>query len=155
MKKQFLPPEPFSILVAEDDPDDQDMLQEAFQDMYDRDPLVFVSNGEELLDYLYRNNQYSDLKEKPLPELILLDLNMPKIDGREALKKIKADSCLKKIPVIIFTTSKAEEDISKTYLEGANSYIVKPISIKKLMEITSEIGKYWLETATLPKSNSV
>lgn len=116
--------------------------------------LHFVRNGEELLDYLYRRGEYSDLKDSPRPGLILLDLNMPRKDGREALKEIKADPDLRQIPVVILTTSKAEEDIYRTYDLGANSFITKPVMFTSLVEVMQNLGKYWFEIVELPSGSS-
>ncbi|WP_373695810.1 response regulator [Brunnivagina elsteri] len=112
--------------------------------------LYVVRDGEELLDYLYHRGKYANPKSSPRPGLILLDLNMPKKDGREALKEIKNDPKLKQIPVIVLTTSKAEEDIYHTYDLGANSFIIKPMDFESLVEVMRTIGKYWFEIVELP-----
>lgn len=109
-----------------------------------------VRNGEELLDYLYRRGKYADLQTSPRPGLILLDLNMPKKDGREALQEIKADPELRQIPIVILTTSQAEEDIYRTYDLGANSYITKPVTFNSLVEVMQSLGRYWFEIVDLP-----
>lgn len=150
MEKISIPPAPFTILMADDDPDDQMLVKEAFDEVYLRNPLVLVNDGEELMDYLHRRGEYSSLEGQPYPGLILLDLNMPKKDGREALKEIKSDKDLRRIPVIVLTTSKAEEDILKSYDLGANSYIVKPVKLKNLMDVSRMLGEYWVEIVTLP-----
>lgn len=141
---------PFTILMAEDDPDDQYLVREAFDEVYLRNPLVIVNDGEELMDYLHRRGQYVSLEGEPYPGIILLDLNMPRKDGREALKEIKSDENLRRIPVIVLTTSKADEDILRSYDLGANSYIVKPVKLKNLMDVSRMIGEYWVEMVTLP-----
>lgn len=144
------PPPPFTILMAEDDPDDQLLAREAFEEVYMMNPLEFVNDGEYLMDYLHRRGDYSHLKGKPYPGLILLDLNMPRKDGREALAEIKADKNLRKIPIIVLTTSKAEEDIIKSYDLGASSYIVKPVTLQNLMGVAKSLGEYWVQIVTLP-----
>ena len=116
--------------------------------------LHCVRNGEELLDYLYRRGEYSELKDSPRPGLILLDLNMPRKDGREALQEIKADPDLRQIPIVILTTSKAEEDIYRTYDLGANSFITKPVMFTSLVEVMQNLGKYWFEIVDLPSGSS-
>jgi CheY-like chemotaxis protein len=102
------------------------------------------------MDYLYQRGKYADLNLAPRPGLILLDLNMPKKDGREALREIKADPQLKHIPVVVLTTSKAEEDIYRSYELGANSYITKPVTFASLVEVMKTLGKYWFEIVELP-----
>ncbi len=132
---------PITILIADDDKDDQMLLKEAFQESRLRNELHFVENGEELMEYL---------RKSPLPGLILLDLNMPKKDGRETLKEIKSDAKFRQIPVVVLTTSKAEEDIYKTYNLGVNSFITKPVTFDSLVEVTRQLTKYWLEIVELP-----
>lgn len=140
-----------TILIAEDDPDDRVLTKEAFEENYLLNNLYFVEDGEELMNYLYKKGKYVD---KPLPNLILLDLNMPRKDGREALKEIKTHPEFRKIPVIILTTSKAEEDIIKTYDLGVNSFITKPVSFFDFVEVTKILGKYWFEMVELPLKNN-
>ena len=141
---------PITILMAEDDADDRLMTKEAFEESRLNNDLRFVCDGVELMDYLYRRGQYSDPANSPRPGLILLDLNMPKKDGREALRDIKADPQLKNIRVVVLTTSKAEEDIFRTYDLGAASYITKPVTFAALADIVKTMGKYWLEIVELP-----
>ncbi|TVL98387.1 MAG: two-component system response regulator [Candidatus Brocadia sp. WS118] len=141
--------EPITILMAEDDPDDRFMTKEAFKEAMLINDLRFVEDGEELMDYLYHRGRYSDPKSAPRPGLILLDLNMPKKDGREALAEIKADEDLRRIPIVILTTSKAEEDIIRTYDLGSNSYITKPVSFESLVVIMKALANYWLEIVLL------
>ena len=112
--------------------------------------LKFVEDGEDLLDYLYRRGKYTDPASAPRPGLILLDLNMPKKDGREALREIKADPDLRRIPIVVLTTSKAEEDIYRTYDLGANSFIAKPVKFESLVALMKEIKRYWIEIVELP-----
>lgn len=151
MDKLKTPDGPFIILMAEDDLDDQMLVQEAFEEVYLKNPLQFVNDGEELMDYLHRRGEYTSLKAEPLPGLILLDLNMPRMDGREALKEIKNDPKLRKIPIVILTTSKADEDVVKSYDLGASSYIVKPVTLQNLMNVARSLGQYWIEIVTLPR----
>jgi CheY-like chemotaxis protein len=115
--------------------------------------LRFVEDGDELLDYLYHRGKYADAGSSPSPGLILLDLNMPRKDGREALREIKADPDLRRIPVVVLTTSKAEEDIYRTYDLGANSFITKPVSFEGLVAVMRDIGRYWIEIVELPPNH--
>jgi CheY-like chemotaxis protein len=136
--------------MADDDADDRLMTREAFDESRLANDLRFVQDGEELLDYLKRRGRYSDPDSSPRPGLILLDLNMPRKDGREALQEIKADPELRRIRVIIMTTSKAEGDIFRTYELSAASYITKPVTFEALVEVIKTLGKYWLEIVELP-----
>lgn len=142
-----------TILVADDDADDRMMIQDALRENKLANDLRFVEDGEELLQYLQRHGKYSDPASSPRPGLILLDLNMPKKDGREALKEIKNNSVLRTIPIVVLTTSKAEEDIYRTYNLGVNSFITKPVSFDSLLTITRELGRYWFEIVELPPEN--
>jgi len=141
---------PVHILIADDDPDDCLLIREAFNECRVANPLHFVHNGEELMDYLKRRPPYTDDKEHPLPGLILLDLNMPLKDGREALMEIKAGKQLRAIPVVILTTSSAEEDIVHSYQAGGSSYITKPASFSGLLKVVKALSNYWLEIVRLP-----
>ncbi len=143
-------PRLITILLADDDADDRLMAKEALEESRLNNPLDMVEDGEQLLDYLRRVGNFTHLTDKPLPGLILLDLNMPRMDGREALKEIKSDSELCRIPIIILTTSKAEEDVFRTYNLGVNSFITKPVSFNSLVDLMKTIGKYWFEIVTLP-----
>jgi CheY-like chemotaxis protein len=138
------------ILLADDDPDDRLMAKEALEESRLLNPLATVEDGEELLEYLRRTGKYTHLADETLPGLILLDLNMPRMDGREALKEIKSDPKLCHIPIIVLTTSKAEEDIYRTYNLGVNSFITKPVSFNSLVDLMRNLGKYWFEIVTLP-----
>jgi CheY-like chemotaxis protein len=140
-----------TILMADDDYDDREMAREAFQENHLANDIRFVQDGVELMDYLKRRGKYEDPAVSPLPGLILLDLNMPKKDGREALAEIKADPELQRIPVVILTTSKQEEDIYRSYQLHANSYITKPVTFEQLVQVLSALGKYWLEIVELPE----
>jgi CheY-like chemotaxis protein len=139
-----------TILMADDDEDDRLMAQEAFQEAHLANDLHFVLDGEELMDYLYQRKKYADGSNAPRPGLILLDLNMPKKDGREALKEIKSDPALKQIPIVVLTTSKAEEDIYRSYNLGVNSYITKPVSFEGLVEVMKALSIYWFKIVKLP-----
>ena len=138
------------ILMADDDADDRLLAKDALAECQLAGDLHFVENGEELLDYLHRRGKYTQLAESPRPGLILLDLNMPKKDGREALREIKADPALRKIPVVVLTTSKADPDIGRIYELGANSFISKPVSFESLVDVMKTIGRYWFEIVELP-----
>jgi CheY-like chemotaxis protein len=146
---------PIVILMADDDADDREMTQEAFGASHLANDLRFVVDGVELMDYLQRRGKYSDPAKSPRPGIILLDLNMPKKDGREALAEIKGDAKLADIPVIVLTTSKEEEDINKSYLLHANSYITKPVTFEALVNIVANLGRYWLEIVELPRGRKL
>ena len=146
-------PRPITILLADDDPDDRMLAQEALEENRLANDLHMVQDGEELLDYLYRRGRYADPASSPRPGLILLDLNMPRMDGREALRVLKGDPDLKQIPVVVLTTSKAEEDIYRTYNLGVNSFISKPVSFEGLVEVTRALGRYWFEIVELPRAS--
>jgi len=141
---------PISILVAEDDPDDRLLMEEALEENRLANNLHFVEDGEQLMDYLHHRGQYSDPGQAPRPSLILLDLNMPRKDGREALQEIKTDPKLRQIPIVIMTTSKAEEDILRTYDLGVSSFISKPVTFQSMVEIMKMLGRYWFEIVDLP-----
>jgi CheY-like chemotaxis protein len=138
------------ILVADDDEEDRMLIQDAMEEGKLLNPLHFVVDGQEVMDYLLRKGKFSDAEKNPLPGLILLDLNMPKMDGRQVLKEIKSNPSLKTIPIIVLTTSKAEEDILRTYDLGVNSYITKPVTFDALVDIVKNLGKYWFEIVSIP-----
>lgn len=143
-----------SILVADDDPDDRQMTKEALEENFLLNELQFVEDGQQLMDYLRKEGRFADPSiNAPRPGLILLDLNMPKKDGRECLKEIKSDPDLRSIPIIILTTSKAEEDIIKTYDLGVNCFVTKPVTFTELISVTRSIGEYWFEIVKLPNPN--
>lgn len=142
---------PMVILMADDDADDRLLAQDAVAEAKVNGELRFVENGEELLDYLCRRGRFANV-DTPKPGLILLDLNMPKKDGREALREIKSRPDLRRIPVVVLTTSKADTDISQIYDLGANSFIAKPVSFDALVNVMKTLGHYWLETVELPIS---
>ncbi|MEJ8804483.1 response regulator [Pontibacter sp. H249] len=139
------------ILIADDDAEDRMLVKDALEESRLKNSINFVENGEELMDYLHHRGKYADLNEYPTPGLILLDLNMPKKDGREALKEIKSDDRLKLIPVVVLTTSKAEEDILRTYDLGVSSFITKPVTFTSLVDVMKTLSKYWFEIVELPK----
>jgi CheY-like chemotaxis protein len=141
---------PIVILLADDDEEDRMLAADALEESRVVNEFRFVEDGEELLDYLYHRNRFADPASSPAPGLILLDLNMPRKDGREALREIKADPDLRRIPVVVLTTSKAEEDIYRTYDLGANSFITKPVSFEGLVAVMRDIGRYWIEIVELP-----
>ena len=138
------------ILIADDDAEDRMLLKEALEENRLKNSLQFVENGEELMDYLQHRGKFSDKDKYPAPGLILLDLNMPKKDGREALKEIRADPHLRLIPVVVLTTSKAEEDILKTYDLGVSSFITKPVTFTSLVGMMKTLSDYWFEIVELP-----
>lgn len=140
--------QPIMILMADDDADDRILTKEALEESRVLNELRFVEDGEELMDYLKKRGKYTDA---PRPGLILLDLNMPRKDGREALKEIKADPELRRIPVVVMTTSKAEEDIFRSYDLGASSFITKPVTFDRLVELMKALGRYWVEFVELPE----
>ena len=142
---------PITILLADDDEDDRKLAQDALAESRLANDLHTVEDGEELMDYLLRRGDYAALADSPRPGLILLDLNMPKKDGREALREIKADPSLRQIPVVVLTTSKAEEDIYRTYDLGANSFITKPVMFESLVRVMRDLGTYWFEIVELPR----
>ena len=138
------------ILMADDDADDRLLAKDALAECRVPAELHFVENGEELLDYLHRRNKYAEGVASPRPGLILLDLNMPRKDGREALREIKSNPELRKIPVVVLTTSQADTDIGQIYDLGANSFITKPVTFAGLLQVMQTLGKYWFEIVELP-----
>lgn len=142
---------PMTILMAEDDPDDRDLTREAMESAHVANDLRFVTDGQDLLDYLRREGKYTDPDaDVPTPGIILLDLNMPRMDGREALSEIKGDPKLRQIPVVVLTTSKADEDIVDSYDLGVNSFITKPVTFAALVEVMQTWSRYWFEVVDLP-----
>lgn len=141
---------PITLLLADDDPDDRMMIREALQEIRLANGLREVEDGQELMDYLRREGKYSDPTTSPRPGLILLDLNMPRKDGREALREIKSDPALRMIPVVVMTTSKAEEDILRSYDLGVNSYIPKAFTFESLIDVMRTLNKYWFEIGEVP-----
>lgn len=139
---------PVVILMADDDEDDRLLAKDALEESRLRNDLRFVEDGVELLRYLQREDEYADA---PRPGVILLDLNMPRMGGREALQEIKSDPELRRIPVVVTTTSKAEEDIVKSYDLGASGYVTKPVTFEGLVEVMKAMGRYWIEIVELPQ----
>jgi CheY-like chemotaxis protein len=151
MSDVIAPPHPITILMADDDEDDRDLARDALLEARVANPLRFVVDGQDLLDYLRREGAYADPSvDAPRPGIILLDLNMPKKNGREALAEIKADDSLKRIPIVVLTTSKDEQDVLTTYHLGANSFITKPVTFAGLVEVMRAWGRYWFELVDLP-----
>lgn len=146
---------PITILVADDDADDRMLIKEAFIESKLTNELNFVTDGVELMEYLRHEGKYQDRVSAPRPGLILLDLNMPRMDGREALSALKDDPHLKNIPVVVLTTSRADEDILRTYDLGVSSYISKPVSFEGLLEVVKVLSAYWIQIVELPRSETL
>jgi CheY-like chemotaxis protein len=136
--------------MADDDADDRALTKEALEEGRLVNTIRFVEHGEELIEYLKRTGRYAPPADAPRPGLILLDLNMPRKDGRVVLKEIKSDPDLRTIPVVVLTTSKADEDVYRSYDLGVNSYIVKPVTFEALVDILQTLEKYWFEIVELP-----
>ncbi|QPG06738.1 response regulator [Salinimonas marina] len=143
-------PLPINILMADDDEDDRLLTLDALKESRVLNNLFCVEDGVELLEFLRREGKYADPKDAPRPSLILLDLNMPRMDGREALQELKADPALRGIPVVILTTSKEEEDMLRGYDLGCASYITKPVNFEGLVDLMRTLGRYWIEFVELP-----
>lgn len=139
-----------TILIAEDDPDDQLLCRDALKQCASNCDILFVENGQDVMDYLRQSGSFQNKEKSPRPSLVILDLNMPKKDGREALREIKSDPDLKSIPVVVLTTSTNNADIRRTYELGVNSYITKPSSFDALVQIMGTLSQYWLYTVSLP-----
>ena len=138
------------VLLVEDNPAEQNLARRSFQRGHIDADLRIVSDGEEALDYLFRRGKFANALNSPKPDLILLDLNIPKIDGKQVLKSIKDDKRLAIIPVIVLTTSKKEEDIVRTYELGCNSFLIKPVEVDEFIKTLRELGSYWLQLVVLP-----
>ena len=138
------------ILLAEDDPGDQELTRRALEQSRIRNELYIVEDGEEALNYLRRRGKYQDPASSPKPDLMLLDLNMPKMDGKQLLEQMRADPNLRRIPVVALTTSKQENDIIRTYDLGANSYIVKPVDMDQFVNAIKVLKDYWFQIVVLP-----
>jgi CheY-like chemotaxis protein len=150
MEQQMVEPRPITILMADDDADDRELAREALAESRVLNKLHAVNDGAELLDYLHHEGRYEH-EHAPRPDLILLDLNMPKLDGREALGALKNDPKFRSIPVVVLTTSRAEEDVVRSYDLGANSFISKPVTFVGLVDVMRELGKYWVAIVALPE----
>lgn len=147
-------PRPITILVADDDEDDCLLTKTALAECRLANRVDFTEDGEDLMEYLNHRGKYAGLGDESLPGLILLDLNMPKKSGREALQEIREDPRLRHIPIVVLTTSKAEEDILRTYELGVNSFIIKPVTFESLVEIIKALVKYWFEIVELPPARN-
>lgn len=134
-----------TVLVADDDDVDRNFIRKAWEKSRASNDLRFVEDGEELIDYLNHRGRYSDPASAPRPAVILLDLNMPRKDGREALREIKANPELRQIPIIVLTSSQADEEVYRSYDLGANSYITKPVTFEALVDVLQVLGRYWIE----------
>ncbi len=139
-----------TLLVADDDQDDRDMTREALEESRVANDIRFVVDGEELMDYLHRRGRFTNPDHSPRPSLVLLDLNMPKKDGREALQEIQAHPELKSIPIVVLTTSKSEEDIYRSRNLGAQGFITKPVTFEGLVKALREVGQHWLQIVDHP-----
>lgn len=149
-----LHPKPVTILMADDDADDRQLTREAFDESKLANDLRFVEDGVEVFEYLNRTGRYADPKTSPWPSLLLLDLNMPRMDGREVLERLRADPRYSTIRVIVMTTSKAEEDIVRSYRLAAASYITKPVTFDALVQVIQALGRYWFEIVELPENET-
>ncbi len=138
------------IMIADDDPDDRLLLKEALEEAHFDCPIEFFTDGMDLLDYLYGRGDHALRPKDFLPGLLFLDLNMPRMDGREVLQKIKQDPQLRRIPVVVLTTSSSEEDVLKAYDLGVNSFITKPVTFQSLVEAMESIAGYWLGIVAMP-----
>ena len=136
--------QPYTILLVEDEPAHAEIVRRSFESIGIANMLQHVSDGEAALDYLYRNNEFSDPATSPRPGLILLDLRLPKVDGQQLLKTIKSDPGLNNIPIVVLTTSASEADIAMAYSNNANSYLVKPVDFTKFSEMLETLGTYWM-----------
>lgn len=141
---------PITILMAEDDKDDQMLVRESFEECRLLNKLHFVEDGQQLLDYLKGRPPYDDRQKAPFPDIVLLDLNMPRKDGREALREIKQDPEINHLPVIVLTTSQAEEDILHTYKFGVAGFITKPVTFNGLVDVVKALANYWFQIVKLP-----
>jgi len=149
MSQPEVPTRPFTILLADDDEEDRELARDALQDSRLANEMKFVVDGRDLLDYLRHEGRWTE-EESPRPGIILLDLNMPKMDGREALAEIKADDSLRRIPVVVLTTSKDEADVLSTYDLGVSSFITKPVTFGGLVDVMKTWTQYWFEIVELP-----
>ncbi|HDY65131.1 MAG TPA: response regulator [Phycisphaerae bacterium] len=141
---------PAVILLVEDDPGDQELTRRALKESKICNELCLVEDGEEAMDYLFRRGRFEAPSDSPRPDLILLDLNLPRVDGREVMKQLSADPDLRIIPVVVLTTSKQEEDIIRSYELGCNSFITKPVDLNQFIEVVKHLEEYWFELVVLP-----
>jgi CheY-like chemotaxis protein len=142
-----------TLLVVDDDRDDQELLGEAFDELGFDGRLIFLDDGDQLIDYLNRKGEFADPESNPAPSLVILDLNMPRLHGLAALADLRANPRFRRVPVIIMTTSWSEDDIARAYDLGANSFIIKPVLYDELLETVRGLVTYWLRLAELPPSN--
>jgi CheY-like chemotaxis protein len=142
-----------TILLAEYELAEQSLMEQALKRSRLLNELYIVKDGEELLDYLHHRRQYSEIASSPRPDLILLDWHLPQIEGSEALKAIKADPNLRRIPIVVLTSSSAQEDIRRSYELGASSYLIKPVAFDSLVEAVNTLGEYWFDIVELPPAN--
>jgi two-component system, response regulator len=143
--------QPITILMADDDEEDRELTRDALQDSRLANEMKFVIDGQDLMEYLRLQGRYKSVPDAaPRPGIILLDLNMPKMDGREALAEIKSDKSLRRIPIVVLTTSKDDEDVLRTYELGVNSFITKPVTFAGLVEAMRTLTRYWFELVELP-----
>ena len=149
MSQRDAPHRPFTILLADDDEEDRELARDALQDARLANEMQFVTDGQDLLDYLHHEGRWTP-EDSPRPGIILLDLNMPRKDGREALHEIKADESLRRIPVVVLTTSKDEADVLATYDLGVSSFITKPVTFGGLVDVMKTWTQYWFEIVELP-----
>ena len=145
-----LPLQPIAIAIADDDEDDRLLIKEAFEQCEINNELQFVEDGQQLIDFLRREGDYADMTARAYPGLILLDLNMPRMNGHEVLRELRADPSLCRLPVVILTTSEAEEDIVRSYGLGVNSFITKPVTFDELVSTVAALRDYWGELVALP-----
>ena len=142
-----------TILIVEDSDDDFFATQRAFKKAGLANPIRRCSNGDQAVDYLFQRGDFADPEGSPRPSVVLLDLNLPGLDGRDVLKLVKSDPELRKIPVIVLTTSAAEQDIERCYAEGANTFIQKPVDLQGFIQAIARLKDYWFEVAILPRSS--
>jgi len=141
---------PAVILLAEDDRGDQELTRRALEEGKIRNDLRIVEDGEEALAYLHRRGKYKDPATSPRPDLLLLDLNLPRVDGREVLERVRADSKLRRMAVVVLTTSRQEEDILRSYELGCNSFITKPVGMEQFIRVIHALEEYWFQIVVLP-----
>jgi CheY-like chemotaxis protein len=153
MSQPDVPHRPFTILLADDDEEDRELTRDALQDSRLANEMKCVVDGQDLLDYLRHEGRWRDA-DAPRPGIILLDLNMPRVDGREALQQIKADESLRRIPVVVLTTSKDETDVLDTYDLGVSSFITKPVTFGGLVDVMRTWTEYWFEIVELPNGEA-
>lgn len=139
-----------TILLVEDDRGDQELTRRALDEGKIRNDLRIVEDGEEALAYLFRRGKYKDPATSPKPDLLLLDLNLPRVDGREVLEQIRADSKLRRMAVVVLTTSRQEEDILRSYELGCNSFITKPVDVNQFIQVIQALERYWFQIVVLP-----